>query len=133
MRKINKVIIHCSDTYCTMDVGVEEIRRWHLKRGWSDIGYAYIIRRNGIVERGRPLSVVGAHTKGHNTDSIGVCLVGGKKGKGCNADNFTENQILAAQVLLEDLLSVFPGVTFHGHNEFSNKACPVIDIKKIIP
>jgi len=132
-RKIEKVIIHCSDTFNSMDIGVKQIRSWHKARGWSDIGYHFIIRRDGIQEHGRPISIAGAHCKGQNSHSIGVCLVGGKSGNGDPADNFNPGQILSAKKLLKDLKSLFPEITFHGHNEFSEKECPVIDIKTIIP
>ena len=79
MRRIDKVIIHCSDTYHNMDIGVKQIRRWHKKRGFNDVGYHYIIRRDGTLETGRPIEKIGAHCKGQNRHSIGVCFVGGKR------------------------------------------------------
>jgi len=73
---IQKLIIHCADTPPNMDVGAEEIRRWHVEgNGWSDIGYHYVIRRCGLIETGRDESTPGAHVRGHNTGSIGVCMV----------------------------------------------------------
>lgn len=116
-----------------MDIGVKEIRSWHEARGWSDIGYHFVIRRDGEVEVGRPLERIGAHCKGHNKHSIGVCLVGGKEGKGDPANNFNIAQIDSAKDLLEGLIQQYPGASFHGHNEFSSKQCPVIDINLIIP
>ena len=89
MREINTFIIHCSDTYPDMDIGVEEIRRWHKERGWSDIGYHYVIRRNGKIEEGRNDGIVGAHAKGMNENSLGICMVGGKS----KLDSFDLNTV----------------------------------------
>ena len=77
MRKIRKIIIHCSATQEGKDVSVETIRKWHLKRGWRDIGYHFVIGLDGQVQEGRPIEQTGAHTKGHNFDSIGICYIGG--------------------------------------------------------
>lgn len=76
MRKIEKIIIHCSASPDYMDVGAATIRKWHLDRGWSDIGYHYVVRRNGEIEKGRPDIKIGAHARGANSASIGVCWVG---------------------------------------------------------
>ena len=76
MRKINKHIIHCSDTPDDRHVTVDDIRAWHIKRGWNDIGYHYIINRDGSLALGRPVEKIGAHCKGNNGDSIGTCLIG---------------------------------------------------------
>jgi len=133
MRKINKVIIHCSDTYHNMDIGCKEIRKWHKARGWNDIGYHYVIRRDGTLETGRPIETIGAHCKGQNRYSIGVCFVGGKAGKGDISDNFTLEQMQIGRMLMHDFKNANPDITFHGHNEFSSKACPIFDIKVITP
>jgi len=84
MRIIDTVIVHCSATKPSMDIGVDVIRQWHMNKGWSDIGYHYVIRRNGAVELGRDLDKdgdvdeeIGAHAYGHNATSIGICLIGG--------------------------------------------------------
>lgn len=74
MREVQKHIIHCSDSTFG---DVAEIRRWHIARGFNDVGYHFVIRRDGEVEMGRTLETIGAHCKGHNTNSIGTCLVGG--------------------------------------------------------
>ena len=77
MRDINKIIIHCSATPEGRDVNTETIRQWHTAKGWSDIGYHYVIELDGSVNMGRDIDRIGAHTKGHNTGSIGICYVGG--------------------------------------------------------
>ena len=125
MRKIKKIILHCSYTKPSMDIGASEIRDWHVNdNGWSDIGYHFVIRRSGTVEMGRPLSRKGAHTKGHNKNSIGICLVGGMGEFGKSETNFTMEQYKSMALLVEDLEFEYPNAIIHGHNEFSDKTCP---------
>ena len=76
MRKINKIIIHCAATNPTMDINAATINEWHLEKGWSGIGYHFFIKRDGQIELGRPLETSGAHTKGNNRNSIGICYNG---------------------------------------------------------
>lgn len=134
MRQINRIIVHCSDTPPHMDIGAAEIWRWHTQdKGWSDIGYHYVIRRNGVVEAGRPLHKIGAHAKGHNSDSIGVCLIGGR-----NWFNYTYKQLgmlmdlvigLASGVVGQNSgIEVSDSVEIIGHNEVSSKPCPRFDV-----
>lgn len=79
MRKIKRIVIHCSDSPDSIDFGARDIKDWHLERGWSDIGYHWVVRRSGIVEKGRDESIAGAHVAGHNKDTIGICWVGRDK------------------------------------------------------
>lgn len=123
MREINRIIVHCSATPAGMDIGRDEIDQWHRDRGFNGIGYHFVIRRSGDVEIGRPENEVGAHTRGHNEDSIGICLVGGKA-----SFNFTADQIAELVELVEALEDRYPGATVHGHNEFSAKLCPQFDV-----
>ena len=130
-RKIDKVIIHCAATRPSMDIGAKEIREWHIKqRKWSDIGYHYVIRRNGELEDGRPLEIAGAHTQGHNVHSIGICLVGGINDARRAENNFTPEQWRTLERILRFLKSSLKGITIHGHNEFAKKACPSFDVQK---
>ena len=129
MRKINKIIIHCSATCAGVDYTVDDIRRWHRKRGFSDIGYHYVIYRDGSIHKGRPLESIGAHCSGQNAKSIGICYIGGMSRNGLlPEDTRTEAQRRALDVLVSDLVNRFPYVTIHGHNEFANKACPCFDV-----
>ncbi len=130
MREINKIIIHCTATSPKMDIGVKEVRQWHLAQGWRDIGYHFLIRRNGVIEEGRPLEQVGSHCKGQNKNSIGVCYVGGIDEKGKAQDNRTREQQIALRELLYELGKTFPFATIHGHNEFSSKACPSFNVQE---
>lgn len=131
MRDIDKIIIHCSDTPEGRDDTIEEIKQWHLQRGWKDIGYHYVIHLDGTIHKGRPESVVGAHCSDYNKNSIGVCYVGGVT-EDCKTpkDTRTEGQKRALIELLKRLKKDYPKATLHGHNEFANKACPSFNVKE---
>jgi N-acetylmuramoyl-L-alanine amidase len=130
MRPIDKIIWHCSATKEGDAVSVETIRRWHVNdRGWSDIGYHFVIELDGSVKAGRPLAKIGAHVQGHNTRSIGVCYVGGLDKSGKPKDTRTKAQKAALYDLTDKLMRRFPVATVHGHNEFSAKACPCFDVR----
>ena len=77
MRKISEIIVHCSATSEMRDFGAKDIDLWHKAQGWDCIGYHYVVRIDGTIEEGRPVERIGAHCKGHNAYSIGVCYVGG--------------------------------------------------------
>ena len=137
MRKINKIIIHCSATREGRNYDVEEIRRWHLKRGWSDIGYHYLIHLDGNIEEGRPIERMGAHTTGQNRNSIGICYVGGveatrnSKGKFTPKDTRTLEQKDSLIKLMHELIYKYnKDMTIHGHNEYANKACPSFNVQE---
>lgn len=126
MRDINRIIIHCSATPEGRDIDAATIRDWHMNgNGWSDIGYHYVIKLDGTIESGRPLDVVGAHVKGHNKDSIGICYIGGAD-KDMNAkDTLNECQEESMRELIFSLRMVWDkNLTLHGHNEYAPKACP---------
>ncbi|MCH5346258.1 MAG: N-acetylmuramoyl-L-alanine amidase [Muribaculaceae bacterium] len=132
MRKIDKIIIHCSATPEGRDYTVAQIRDWHVRgNGWSDIGYHYVIYRDGSIHPGRPVGVAGAHTKGHNAHSIGICLIGGCAADGKTPkDTRTHAQRVALVNLVKQLKATYgPDVTVHGHNEFAAKACPSFNVK----
>lgn len=132
MREIDKIIIHCSDTPEGREVTIEEIRRWHTKeRGWSDIGYHFVIYLDGTVKVGRPIEKIGAHVAGHNKNSIGICYVGGRAKKTKKAkDTRTQEQKESLYNLLIGLMFDHSKATIHGHNEFSSKSCPSFDVQK---
>tara|TARA_R110000868_G_scaffold238717_2_gene493182 strand:+ start:3185 stop:3580 length:396 start_codon:yes stop_codon:yes gene_type:complete len=126
MRKINLIIVHCSDSDINMHDDVSVIRQWHLERGFDDTGYHFYIKRSGKIQFGRKVQKIGAHTKGHNKSSIGVCL-GGKY-------VFTKNQKAALVNLLRTLLHTYDLKPHDilGHNEFNkNKTCPNIEMDEI--
>ena len=123
MREINKVIIHCSDTPPSMDIGAAEIDQWHKSKGWDGIGYHFVIRRDGAVESGRPVNRVGAHTKGENHDSIGICLIGG----GGGMFDYTVAQFESLRLLVNSCRTIF-GCEIKGHKDYSAKYCPNFDV-----
>ena len=129
MRKINKIILHCTATPEGRDVSVDTIRQWHLDRGWSDIGYHYVVGLDGKVEEGRSVKRSGAHVRGHNKGSIGITYVGGCDAKMNPKDTRTELQKSGLETLIIDLMNKYPNSTLHGHNEFSAKACPSFDVQ----
>ena len=130
-RNIKEIIVHCSATPEGKDFTVAQIKQWHLQRGFSDIGYHYIIYRDGSVHAGRPESVSGAHCTGHNTISIGVCYIGGCATNGTTPkDTRTPAQKVALVKLLKDLKAKYPKATIHSHKDYANKACPSFDATK---
>ena len=127
-RTINEIIVHCTATPEGREVSVDEIRRWHKQRGFSDIGYHYVVHIHGEVENGRDVDLVGAHCTGHNTHSIGVCYVGGMDRANKNPkDTRTLAQKAALLKLLEELKTLYPQARIYGHRDFANKACPSYD------
>jgi N-acetylmuramoyl-L-alanine amidase len=133
MRAIHKIIIHCTATREGDDISVDTIRRWHLARGWSDIGYHYVIDIKGNINAGRPIELIGAHCKGENKYSIGVAYVGGVEADGVTPkDTRTKAQKDSIIRLVKKLKGCYPDVNIHGHNEFSNKACPSYNVQNEI-
>ena len=125
---ITKIILHCSATPEGRDVSVDTIKQWHLDRGWSDIGYHYVVDIKGNLKEGRSLDRQGAHVRGHNKNSIGICYVGGCDADMKPKDTRTEAQRGVLRALLMDLMDKYHNATIHGHNEFSSKACPSFDV-----
>jgi len=134
VREINRIIVHCSATKPSMDIGADEIKQWHLARGWSDIGYHWVITREGITEKGRSEKVAGAHARGHNSDSIGICLVGGIDEDGQPDCNYTAAQYRA---LNDTINGIYMRHNIHevlGHRDLPGvtKACPCFDVQSFI-
>lgn len=137
MRRIDYIVIHCSATKVSADIGVAEIRKWHSDppprgNGWRDIGYHYVVRRNGQVELGRPIEQVGAHVSGYNSNSIGLCLVGGLSAAGQAENNFVPAQWEALKALVSRLKRQFPQAKIQGHRDFPKvrKDCPCFDARQ---
>ena len=126
MREINRIILHCSATREGQDIDAATIKRWHTEdRGWSDIGYHYVIKLDGCLEAGRPIHKTGAHVKGHNADSIGICYIGGVDEDMNPKDTMTPEQEDTFRELVQSLRMVWTEhLTLHGHNEYSSKDCP---------
>ena len=115
-RKIDKIIIHCSATREGDDISPSQIKQWHLARGFNNIGYHLVITLDGRVHVGRPLSQIGAHCKGHNKNSIGICYVGGLDRNGNPKDTRTSAQRSTLVRLVKTLKQSYPKATIHGHN-----------------
>lgn len=129
MRDIRKIIVHCTATPEGRHHTVADIDKWHRQRGFTCIGYHYVVYLDGSVHEGRDISRIGAHTSGHNATSIGVCYVGGVDAVGKPKDTRTPAQRQALRQLIADLRVKYPGATLHGHREFAAKACPCFDVK----
>ena len=130
-RTINEIILHCSATPEGKDYSVDTIRKWHLQRGFSNIGYHYVIYRDGSIHSGRDVNISGAHCTNHNSKSIGVCYIGGLDFTGKNAkDTRTEEQKKSLVNLVKQLMSIYKLSisNVHCHNEYANKACPSFKI-----
>lgn len=122
------LVLHCSATNADHDVTLADIDLWHRQRGWLACGYHIVIRRDGAVEFGRPLDRMGAHVRGYNHMSIGICMVGGVDHEGTPEDNFTEAQFANVRVVLEMLRGLYPNADTVGHYQLdSGKACPSFD------
>jgi N-acetyl-anhydromuramyl-L-alanine amidase AmpD len=133
---IRRIIVHCSATKPSMSIGVPEIREWHTAKGWSDIGYHFVIKRGGLVQGGRPVEQVGAHALHHNHDTIGICLVGGVDEEGKPDANFTFMQYRSLDRLVRDLTASYPNIRMTGnyimgHRDLPGvkKACPCFDVR----
>ena len=128
MREIRKIIVHCAATPEGREISAATIDKWHKARGWKGIGYHFVIGLDGIMEYGRPITEVGAHCKGFNKSSIGICYIGGveKDGK-TPKDTRTKEQKCSLYHLLLVLKRLHPTAIIHGHRDFANKACPSFD------
>ena len=131
-RTIKEIIVHCTATQEGRIETVESVRNMHKARGFSDIGYHYLIGLNGERWEGRNVNLIGAHCEGHNSNSIGVCYVGGVDKKMQAKDTRTEKQKYALVALLKDLRKLYPKAKIYGHRDFDKKgkACPSFDATK---
>jgi len=142
-RRTDYIVIHCSATPPSSDIGADEIDDWHKQRGWSGIGYHAVIRRDGQIEFGRHFDESGAHVKGQNYRSVGVCLVGGVNKHGEAEDNFSTEQLKSLTALVATLERAYPDAEVLGHRDLSPdldgdgvveenewiKECPCFDVR----
>ena len=143
MRPINLIVIHCSATIAGVDFDTDWIREEHINRGFRNIGYHYVIRLDGTIEQGRPTEEAGAHVKGHNDHSIGVCYIGGLNADGKPKDTRTAAQYHSLRRCIDMLKIRFGDVPVKGHRDMSPdvnhdgqitrdewlKVCPCFDVK----
>lgn len=126
----NYLVVHCSDTYERMNWTAKDIDRCHRQRGFLEIGYHYVICRDGTVEDGRDVEVIGAHAKPYNQTSVGVCMIGGRSDDDQPVSNYTDQQWYALEKLLCSLRDQYPEAEVVGHNDLNHhKACPCFDVK----
>ncbi len=127
MRQIKYTVVHCSDSSPDWDIGAITINKWHKNRGWDGIGYHYVIRRDGRHEKGRAHETVGAHVKGYNGSSLGICMVGGYQGK----FDYSRSQMDVLELLLGTLETQYPKALTVGHNNLTHeKTCPNFDVPR---
>lgn len=127
-RKITLIVVHCSANREGSAPRVADIDRYHRSLGWKGCGYHYVILTDGTIEQGRPAERVGAHCRGHNRHSVGVCYVGGLTADGKPADTRTAAQRKALRLLLERLHRQYPEALIVGHRDLDpRKDCPCFD------
>lgn len=132
MTKITHIVVHYSATYADQNLTVKDIDKMHRDRGWQMVGYHYVIRRDGVIERGRPETMVGAHVGGQNTGKIGICCIGGldrATGPNKGVDNRTPEQVDSLVRLIRDLLKRYPGAKVVGHRDLAATQCPGFDVQ----
>ena len=124
IKSVNTLIVHCSDTPDNANISAKDIHNMHIGFGWDGIGYHKVINRDGMVENGRPEYWVGAHVKGKNHDTLGVCLIGRRK--------FTKEQFTSLELVLKKWKKKYPNAQILGHYQSTDtkKTCPNFDVKK---
>jgi N-acetyl-anhydromuramyl-L-alanine amidase AmpD len=129
--KITHIVIHYSATFSNQMVDAKLIDRWHKDRGWSGIGYHYVVRRDGVVETGRPENKIGAHVARQNTGKIGICWAGGLERSNPNTgvNNMTVDQETALVKLIKKLLVKYPNAEVVGHRDLAATQCPGFDVR----
>ena len=132
-QRVAFLVVHCSATRPSQDFDVNDIRRMHLQRGFFDVGYHFVIKRDGTVQAGRPLDRQGAHVQGYNHLSIGVCMIGGVTEDDVKVpeNNFTPEQFASLRNVLHMLKQKFPHAEILGHRDMPHvhKACPSFDVR----
>lgn len=126
------LVVHCSATRNLKKYDWKTIDQIHRQQGWLMIGYHFVITSDGVIQNGRDIDSIGSHVKGHNDNSLGICLIGGVDAEGNPVDNFTPAQKKALKELLDYLLSLYPNAKVQGHRDFPNvaKDCPCFDVKQ---
>ena len=128
MNEIRYAVIHHSAS--PPGVTTAEIRKWHIQRGWVDIGYHYVIEEDASVHVGRPVHIMGAHCKGHNRNSIGVCVVGDNTRA---AYEWNKDQISTLYDIIKAIRLLWPAIKVVGHRELVNSTvCPGVDISDLL-
>jgi len=124
--KTDTIVIHCSATPPTMDIGVEKIREWHVDdNGWDDVGYHHVITRSGVLQKARPEEMQGSHARAVNGTSLGCCLIGGSNANGDWENNFQDEQFVTLKALILDSIKRYEIKKIIGHYQVDDKKeCP---------
>ena len=134
-QKTKYIVVHCSQTRPSQNIGAKEIDRWHRERGWLKIGYAKVIKRDGTVEQGRDDDELQAHVKNYNHVSTSVCVVGGAMEDDWKQpeDNFTGEQWDSLKTVLKELVVKYPKARIVGHYELDErKTCPNFNVREYL-
>ncbi|WP_166416226.1 N-acetylmuramoyl-L-alanine amidase [Cochlodiniinecator piscidefendens] len=135
---LTEVVLHTSattsDWWKGKDVNEmqDEIRRWHVEdRGWRDIGYARVFSPDGRMALGRSIYSIGAHVKGRNRGTIGICMIPIKTitKMGIVTDYYTDDQIYAVKHYIKELSELTEIKKGSGHNDYANKLCPDFKVR----
>lgn len=143
-KSIKQIFVHCTATREGQDIDAATIKRWHLNQGWSDIGYHFVVKLDGTVERGRPEHRPGSHARGFNRGSVALVYVGGLDKQGKPKDTRTPEQTAAMHKLVSNLTKAYPGAKVLGHRDISPdkdgdgkvephewlKMCPCFDVRE---
>lgn len=131
LKEVKYLVVHCTATPLSQRVSVEDIDRWHKAQGWSGIGYHWYVDRDGHIFPGRSEREAGAHVRGYNHCSIGICYEGGLDEQGNSADTRTPAQKAALLFIIKDLKQSYPNAIVLGHRDFPgvHKDCPCFDAK----
>lgn len=127
------IVVHCAATPEGKPFTAKDVERWHREKGWSGIGYHYVVELDGAVAQGRPVGAVGAHTVGQNSTSVAICYIGGLTADGTKAkDTRTPAQKASLLTVLKNLKDMYPGAVIQGHRDFKGvaKDCPSFNAKK---
>lgn len=128
------IVIHCSATPATMDIGVDKIREWHVDDNkWDDVGYHHIITRNGTLEPARPEEMQGSHNPKTNYRSVAVCMIGGSNSNGDWENNFLDPQWVTLKALLLNLIEKYDIKKIIGHYQVDDrKECPSFKVPEYL-
>ena len=125
-RNVQRVFIHCSASDHAHHDNIATMQQWHLARGFKNVGYHFFIQKDGTLEYGRDIEKTPAAQKGHNLNTLAICM------HGLKAENFTEAQFETLKKLATQIEHNYKNISFHGHCEVSKKACPVFNYKKVL-
>lgn len=130
-REIKYIVLHCTASNPVYDFTAKDIEAWHKKRGWSEIGYNYVVRTTGAIEEGRDVNKIPAQVEGYNSNAIGIVFVGGVDSNQAAKDTRTASQKLSLKSLLRELRVLYPKAIIQGHRDFPKvkKACPCFNAK----